>query len=118
MYRFEKSMYENPDQDLNKLWWDLKSKYQLLKKPEGHNSPDWAAKIHTALYPIYYPNYILGYLFTEQLSNYIKNNVGKEFGPYLIDKVFKPGRKCQWNELIEHATGEKLTAKYFARKYL
>src|SRR5439155_13892549 len=22
MLRFEKGMYENPDQDLNKLWWD------------------------------------------------------------------------------------------------
>jgi peptidyl-dipeptidase A len=22
MYRFEKSMYENPDQDLNALWWN------------------------------------------------------------------------------------------------
>jgi peptidyl-dipeptidase A len=27
MYRFEKAMYENPDQDLNQLWWDLVEKY-------------------------------------------------------------------------------------------
>ena len=35
MLRFEKGMYENPDQDLNKLWWDLVEKYQLLKRPDG-----------------------------------------------------------------------------------
>jgi peptidyl-dipeptidase A len=38
MFRFEKSMYENPDQDLNKLWWDLVEKYQMIKKPEGRNN--------------------------------------------------------------------------------
>jgi peptidyl-dipeptidase A len=26
MFRFEKSMYADPDQDLNKLWWDLAEK--------------------------------------------------------------------------------------------
>jgi peptidyl-dipeptidase A len=56
MYRFEKSMYEDPDQDLNKLWWDLVEKYQGLRKPEGRDMPDWAAKIHIALYPCYYHN--------------------------------------------------------------
>jgi peptidyl-dipeptidase A len=29
MYRFEKSMYENPDQDLNKLWWNMVENYQI-----------------------------------------------------------------------------------------
>ncbi len=53
MYRFEKSMYENPDQDLNQLWWDTVAKYQMLQKPEGRDMPDWATKIHIALYPCY-----------------------------------------------------------------
>ena len=44
MFRFEKSMYENPDQDLNKLWWDLVEKYQEIKRPEGRNEPDFASK--------------------------------------------------------------------------
>ena len=33
MYRFEKSMYENPDQDLNQLWWNIVEKYQMMQKP-------------------------------------------------------------------------------------
>ena len=39
MLRFEKAMYENPDQDLNKLWWDLVEKYQVLKRPAGPQRP-------------------------------------------------------------------------------
>ena len=68
MFRFEKSMYANPDQDLNKLWWDLVEKYQLLKKPEGRNNADWASKIHIASYPCYYHNYQLGELLASQLQ--------------------------------------------------
>ena len=39
-------MYGNPDQDLNKLWWDLVEKYQEIRRPEGRDAPDYAAKIH------------------------------------------------------------------------
>src|SRR5262245_43904284 len=46
MLRFEKGMYENPDQDLNKLWWDLAEKHQGMKRPEGRNAPDYGSKIH------------------------------------------------------------------------
>ena len=77
MFRFEKSMYANPDQDLNKLWWDLAEKYQLLKKPEGRNNADWASKIHIALYPCYYHNYQLGELLASQLQAYINTHILK-----------------------------------------
>lgn len=131
MYRFEKSMYDNPDQDLNKLWWELVEKYQLLKKPEGRNEPDWAAKIHIATSPCYYHNYLMGELLASQLYYYIVKNVIKsedyknqsftnntEVGKYLNEKVFGPGSKYYWNEMIEKATGEKLTAKYYAQQFV
>jgi peptidyl-dipeptidase A len=131
MYRFEKSMYENPDQDLNKLWWELVEKYQMLKKPEGRNEPDWASKIHIATSPCYYHNYLLGELFASQLYNYIVSNIlkgnpdedysfvnHKEVGKYLIEKVFSVGAKYPWNEMIEKATGERLTPKYYAKQFV
>ena len=130
MYRFEKAMYENPEQDLNKLWWDLVEKYQMIKKPVGRNEPDWASKIHIATSPCYYHNYQLGELFACQLSHYIIKNIIKSddlynqsfynnpaVGAFLIDKVFKPGKKYYWNEMIQKATGEKLTSKYFALQF-
>ncbi|MCK9423601.1 MAG: M2 family metallopeptidase [Bacteroidales bacterium] len=131
MYRFEKGMYENPDQDLNKFWWDLVEKYQLIKRPEGRNEPDWATKIHIANYPCYYHNYLLGELLASQLYYHIVANIiksddykfqsfvgNKQVGAFLKEKVFMPGSKWYWNEMIEKATGEKLTAKYYARQFL
>lgn len=126
MYRFEKAMYDDPDQDLNKLWWDLVEKYQGLKKPEGRNMPDWATKIHVALYPCYYHNYLLGELLASQLYGYIETNITdskslvgeKEIGAYMKEKIFMPGMRYYWNDMIEKATGEKLTAKYYAKQFV
>ena len=126
MYRFEKSMYENPDQNLNQLWWSMVEKYQLVKKPEGRDMPDWATKIHIALYPCYYHNYLLGDLLASQFYNYITTNIAtnqsfagnKAIGTYLREKVFMPGTRYNWNDMIEKATGEKLTAKYYAKQFV
>lgn len=126
MYRFEKSMYEDPGQDLNKLWWNTVEKYQGLTCPEGRNMPDWATKIHVALYPCYYHNYLLGELLASQLYTYITTNItgndsfagNKAVGNYLKDKVFLPGARYYWNDMIEKATGEKLTARFYAAQFV
>ena len=126
MYRFEKSMYENPDQDLNNLWWDTVEKYQMLAKPEGRDMPDWATKIHVALYPCYYHNYLLGELLASQLHFNITTKIThdstlvgqKAVGDYLREKIFLPGARYYWNDMIEKATGEKLTAKYYAKQFV
>ncbi len=131
MYRFEKSMYENPDQDLNKLWWDLVEKYQMVEKPEGRDMPDWATKTHIASSPCYYHNYLMGELFASQLYMHILDDVIKadkdaepsfkgeeKVGQYLITNVFEPANRWYWNDMIEKATGEKLTAKYFTIQFV
>ena len=131
VYRFEKAMYANPDQDLNKLWWDLVEKYQMLKRPADRNEPDWATKIHIALYPCYYHNYQLGELFASQMHYYIVDKItksgdyknecyigNKEVGNWLKDKVLNVGMRYEWNDMIERATGEKLTAKYYAKQFV
>ncbi len=131
MFRFEKSMYENPDQDLNALWWNLVERYQLLRCPAGRNAPDWAAKIHVALYPAYYHNYLMGELLASQLYHHIgqavlraENAYGQSFagraevGRYLAEHVFKPGRSLTWEEMIRRATGEPLTPRYYAEQFV
>ncbi|NJK84877.1 MAG: hypothetical protein HC906_01760 [Bacteroidales bacterium] len=117
-------MYENPDQDLNKLWWDLVEKYQSVKRPEGRDqNPDWASKIHIATVPCYYHNYLLGDLLALQIDAYLKANILKgditysenaEIGKFLKENIFYPGNLYKWNDMIEKATGEKLTPKYYA----
>jgi peptidyl-dipeptidase A len=131
MYRFERMMYENPDQDLNKLWWDLVEKYQMIQRPENRNMPDWASKIHLALYPGYYHNYILGELLASQLhyhivtkvlgreyNNYESFTSGRKVGTFLKEEFFFHGSRLHWNDLIKSATGEYLTPKYYARQFV
>ena len=131
MMRFEKAMYENPDQDLNKLWWNLVKEYQMVTPPEGRNAPDWAAKIHLSQLPAYYHNYELGELTASQLQHYIAKNILKqesikdvcfankpEVGTYLKERVFAPGASLRWDALIKEATGEPLSAKFFAEEYV
>ena len=72
MLRFEKAMYENPEQDLNKLWWDLVEKYQRLKRPDGPQRPGLrAARSTSARAPVYYHNYMMGQLFASQVHHAI-----------------------------------------------
>jgi peptidyl-dipeptidase A len=131
MMRFEKAMYENPDRDLNGLWWSLVKEYQMVTPPEGRDAPDWAAKIHLTQYPAYYHNYELGELTASQLQHYIAKNILKqedarevcfakkpEIGTYLKSKVFAPGASLRWDALIKYATDEPLTAKYFSEEYV
>jgi len=131
MYRFEKAMYDDPEQDLNTVWWDLVEEYQLMKRSVDRNEPDWATKIHIALFPCYYHNYLLGELLASQLYYYIVANIiqsedykfqsfanNKAVGDYLKNNVFAVGSKYYWNDMIENATGEKLTAKYYAKQFV
>jgi len=121
MYRFEKAFYEDPDrEDLNDLWWDLVEEIQLINRSPGRGEPDWAAKIHVALAPVYYHNYVLGYLTAAQLRNYLEKHIaGGPFfmselaGRYLQEAVFGQGARNNWEETVLAATGEKLNPAYF-----
>jgi len=131
MYNFEKELYANPDRDLATLWWDMVEKYQFVNRPVARTSPDWAAKIHFAVAPCYYHNYMLGELLASQLHHTIAQNVlkvesdqdvsyvgKKKAGRFLKAKVFEAGDIYPWNEMIERATGEPLTAKYFVEQFV
>ena len=131
MFRFEQELYKNPDQDLNSLWWDLAEKYQFIKRPEGRNEPDWAAKIHFTLAPVYYHNYMLGELLASQFQAFTIKNIltiasddtvsyvgKKEVGSYFRTKIFAAGSKLPWNEMIQGATGEQLSPKYFVDQFV
>jgi peptidyl-dipeptidase A len=131
MYNFEKTLYANPDQDLNALWWRMVEKYQLVRSPEGRNQPDWAAKIHFTIAPVYYHNYVLGELLASQLHHHIVHNVlalesdkgisyvgRRKAGDYLRKNVFEAGSLYHWNDMIERATGEGLAPKYFVAQFV
>ena len=130
MLRFEKGMYEDPNQDLNKLWWDLVERYQLQKRPAGRDEPDFASKVHVVSAPAYYHNYMMGQLFACQVHRTIAREVlkadnpaqayytdNKKVGDFMRERVFAPGRSLPWNELTKHATGEELNPHAFAAEF-
>ncbi|MFO0847694.1 MAG: M2 family metallopeptidase [Gemmataceae bacterium] len=129
MLRFEKGMYENPGQDLNKLWWSLVEKYQGLKTPPGRSAPDYGSKIHICSAPVYYHNYMMGQLFASQVHHALARDVfgadpgsvlyigDKRVGEWMRKKVFEPGRSLSWKKLTEFATGSPLTPKAFAADF-
>jgi peptidyl-dipeptidase A len=126
MFNFEKALYENPDQDLNSLWWDYKERYQALVRPPSRDKADWAAKAHFTIAPVYYHNYMLGEMFAAQMRHVIRAQAGagssKPFyqqpgiGRLLKEKVFVPGSRWAWPQFVKEATGEELTAKYYAEE--
>ena len=129
MARFERQLYEDPDQDLDALWWRLVHEYQGLKPPKRKN-PDWAAKVHFSSSPAYYHNYLLGELLASQLyatllSDVLGANPDAEpslvadprLKGFLIEKIFRHGARYRWDELIKQATGQPLTPEFFARQF-
>jgi peptidyl-dipeptidase A len=131
MYRFEKEMYANPDQDLNALWWQLVEKYQLINRPVMRHSSDWATKTHIATQPCTYYQYMLGELVAAQIQVYINSEVLKSedgcmldcvnnpiIGDYFKKMFYNKGALYNYNELLKNATGEELSADYFSKLYI
>lgn len=131
MIRFEHGMYNNPEQDLSKFWWDLKREYQLVAPPNDPTLPGYAAKIHVVTVPVYYHSYMLGDLFAAQVHHKIATDVVKTqdvrstayvgseaAGRFMRDQIFEPGNKYDWRTLTERITGEPISPKYFVRQYI
>ena len=118
MTHFERALYEDPERDLNTLWWDLVERYQRLRRPEGRDAPDWAAKYHVALAPVYYHNYELGHLVRAQLRRRLDGEAGglvgrPEVGAWLVERWFRHGKRYHWADLVQRATSERLSPEAF-----
>ncbi len=120
MTNFERSLYADPESDLDARWWELVERYQLVAPPRDRRSPDWAAKIHVACAPVYYHTYLYGNMVASQLAATLQRECGGivgsvAAGKLLTERVFAPGLSIRWDRLLEQATGEPLTATHFGR---
>jgi peptidyl-dipeptidase A len=121
MCHFERALYSDPSQDLNALWWELVERFQLVRKPDGRDAPDWAAKIHLSAAPVYYQNYLLGEMMASQLQAHLLDEVlgggddawsryvvSPQVGEYLRERLYRSGARLDWRGTIEQATGRPL----------
>lgn len=111
MSRFEEALYADPDDaGLDERWWDLVGRLQMVAPP-GRAGPDWAAKIHLAVAPVYYHNYVLGELFASQVAAAAGPLAGStDAGAFLRERIFAPAARMRWDGLCHHALGGPLTA--------
>lgn len=116
---FEHGFYADPEADHDSRWWELVHRFQRVTPPDGRRSPDWAAKIHLAVAPVYYQNYLYGEMTASQLRAAIGRECGglvdrPEAGRFLAERVFRPGSSLRWDRLLEAATGEPLSPRFLA----
>ena len=126
MIHMEHALYRDPDQDLRGLWWSLVHRFQGVSAPAGRNCPDWAAKLHFSIAPVYYHNYLLGEMLASQLQDHILTTVvggGEDrwtrfvsehaVGAFLRERFYGPGKRWVWRDLVTHATGRPLESRPF-----
>ncbi len=130
MTGFERELYANPKREhLDELWWHLVEELQLVRRPEGRASPDWAAKVHLSAAPVYYHNYQLGELIASQLESALREQAlgsessngyvrRAELGEYLRDRVFAHGASLNWQALLREATGSELKVDAFVKDFV
>ncbi len=129
MTNFERALYSERERgDLNSYWWDLVEELQFMPRPDGRDAPDWAAKIHLAVAPVYYHNYLLGELIASQLATAARREIGaaltagyvgcRQLGAFLRERVFAYGATLNWQTLLERATGSRLSPQPFLDEFV
>lgn len=121
MTGFEQALYADPDADLDTAWWELVARHQLVTPPPGREAPDWAAKIHVAVAPVYYHTYLYGAIVASQLRDALVAAAGglvdrPEAAQVLGEKLFAPGNSLRWDHLVERASGSPLSVESLARE--
>ncbi|MGA0122164.1 MAG: M2 family metallopeptidase [Gaiellales bacterium] len=121
MARFERALYADPDRDLDRIWWDLVERHQGIRRPDPVPVDAWASKIHLAVAPVYYHNYLLGEVLASQITAWTRAETGAATpaadpgrgGPRIAERLLRPGRSERWDRLVERATGAPLGVDAF-----
>jgi peptidyl-dipeptidase A len=115
MVHFERDLYADPEIDLDARWWELVERFQLIPPPPSPPEGGWASKIHLAVAPVYYQNYLLGDMLASQIVATARREFGglvgvPAAGALMVDKIFRPGNALRWDEVVVNSTGTPLRA--------
>jgi oligoendopeptidase F len=110
---FEFGAYENPDQDLEKLYAAVQSRYLGIEIKDGSN---WAYDPFYSSGPIYLQSYVVAEMVGRQIHAAAKKRFGNEWdaktGEYLKAEFFSRGGRYSVDEIMRQGTGEPLTPRY------
>ncbi len=120
MADFEKKLYENPEQDPKKLWYDLKQHYLGSNPPDELNN-EWATIPHYLTNPGYIQNYVRAEVMVSQLYEAAHEKVGDltkstETAKFFQENIFNCGRSKSEEEIIKLATGKELSAEAYCKQ--
>ena len=77
MTAFERALYADPDERPGQRSGGISSaRYQLRHAARRPHAPDWAAKIHIAVAPVYYHTYLYGSIVASQLRAALAEEAG------------------------------------------
>ena len=117
--RFEFAAYQDPNRDLNDLFWRLVNETMRLNSPQ--TPPIWLSysELYSApgaltLRPIVACVVAQTYAAAgRDLGSLVNNPL---FGKFLSQRYFAPGASRLWSELVFDATGERLNPNYFLER--
>ena len=97
----------------------LVSRYQRITPPDGRRAPDWAAKIHIAVAPVYYHTYLYGAIVGLQLTAALEEAAGgivdRPDAGRILRELLAPGQSVRWDRLVEDASGSPLSVASLER---
>lgn len=97
-------MYENPNQDLGKLWRELRVKY-FNRSGQADVNNQWATVPHYLTHPCYIQNYFRAAIIKAQIYNYLTSNLGEltknsKTAEILQNNLFQYGKSLSVEELV------------------
>ena len=110
--QFEKSIFENPDQNFNELWWALTEQYLLYEAEEKDRLPEWITNQHIINLNGIHVHYLLAFAVAAQLEAYYPDDI---IGP--MKGFMRYGNLMSWDKLLERTTGEELNLSYLFNSY-
>lgn len=113
LINFEREMYKNPQQDLQKLWHDMRVKFNGADEEETLDNK-WATVPHFLSFPAYYQNYFRAGIIKTQIYEHLISKPGPitenpNTADYLTKHLFQYGTSLTQEELIKNLTKQDLS---------
>jgi oligoendopeptidase F len=114
---FERTAYDNPDADLDRLLAELEARYLLVRPHAEHTR--WAADSFYSIYPVYLHNYVFADLVASQVHATLRRELTEPYGnrdtfSWLAERLYRPGVAQHWRTQVIDATGSDLDAQFLA----